>query len=177
MRWVISLGIALLFLSCNGGAPRRVHKLESKELMKGSTIQNIDSAEHTVLQFVIDNKVNYATINQYFRDYKEKAHFPLSLWVTVETLNKNETGHPIDDEAVLFNSLEDSLISHIAASMPFCYIGRTTRDGYREIMFYVTEKQGAVDVMNKFIKQNPFNREVEFAIDDDPTWESVSGLY
>lgn len=143
----------------------------------GSTIENIDNSQHTVIQFEIDNKLCFATINQFFKNYKDKNSFPFSLWITVETLDKNENGHPTGEEAFLFNNLEDSIISHFASRTPFCFIGRTTRDGYREIMIYVADKDKATETMNSFVKENTFNRKITFEIGPDPTWESVSGFY
>jgi len=77
----------------------------------------------------------------------------------------------------LFNSLEDSLIDKFITKTPFCFIGRTTRDDYRELMFYVADKGKATEVMNEFIKEDRFKRKIEFAIDPDTTWESVGGFY
>ncbi len=143
----------------------------------GSTKENIDNSEHAVIQFQIDNKQCFAAINQYFKDYQNKKNFPFSLWVTVETLEKNEQGHPVDTEATLFNSLEDSLIDKFISRTPFCFIGRTTRDGYRELMFYVSDRDEATLVMNAFINENTFKRKIKFSIDPDKAWESVSGFY
>jgi hypothetical protein len=44
-------------------------------------------------------------------------------------------------------------------------------------MFYVADKSKATEVMNEFIKTDTFKRKIEFAIDLDATWESVSGFY
>ena len=95
----------------------------------------------------------------------------------METSKKNQNGHPTDDEALIFNDLEDNLIATLATGTPFCYIGRTTRDGYREIMFYVDDKQRAADVMDGFIKADQFKRKVTYQVDPDKEWVSVEGFY
>ena len=143
----------------------------------GSTIENINNSQHSVIQFQVDNKECFATINQYFKNYPDKKSFPYSLWITIQTLEKNEVGHPTDAEATLFNNLEDALITKFAGKTPFCFIGRTTRDGYREIMIYVSDKEKSMSLMNDFIKENTFKRNMEFSIDKDENWGNVEGLY
>ena len=142
----------------------------------GSTLDNINNSPNAVMKFEIEGKPCIAIINQYFKNYSYKKSFPYSLWITVETKEKNTNGHPLPAEATLFNILEDSLIKSFIPKTRFCYIGRTIRDGYREVMIYVQDKAKATEIMKAFIKDNPFNRKIEFAIDQDPTWESVSGF-
>lgn len=160
----------LVASSCNS-------KKETMNNLLGSTLENINNSEHSVVQFQVDGKLCFATVNQFFKDYDRKSDFPLSLWITVETKDKNEQGHPVDKEAELFNNLEDSLISALDGKTPYCYIGRTTRDGYRELMFYVSDKDKATEIVRTFIETNKFNRQMDFLIDWDREWESVSGLY
>jgi len=143
----------------------------------GSTVANINDAKFSMMQFEIETKLCFATINQNFKDYKHKNTFPYSIWVTVQTSNKNENGHPTDDEALIFNDLEDSLIATLAEKIPFCYVGRTTRDEYREIMFYVSDKQKAAGIMDGFIKADQSKRKIRYEIDLDKEWKSVEGFY
>lgn len=148
---------------------------EKKEVI-GSTIENINNSPHSVIRFQIDNQDCFATINEYFKNYKYKSKFPYSLWITVETLEKNENGHPIDKESQIFNDLEDSIIKMLDKQTPFCFIGRTTRNGFREIMIYVSDKEKTTELMNNFIAQDLFKRKVEYSINKDESWTSVSGL-
>jgi hypothetical protein len=173
---ILAIFLSTLF-SCNTKTVANSKQVMTTDTIVGSTLDNINNSEFSLIQFHVDDKLGFATINQYFRNYKSKSSFPFSLWVTVETLEKNGQGHPLDTEATLFNSLEDSLIDHFVTKTPFCYIGRTTRDGYRELMFYISDKDKAKEVMNEFIKTNTFKRKIEFAIDQDAKWESVEGFY
>jgi hypothetical protein len=167
--------VVFILLSCNNNKMEASQKTVIHNV--GSTIQNINDAEHILLKFQIDNKTCFALINQHFSGYKHKQDFPFSLWITVETKNKNSQGHPIDSEALLFNDIEDSLIEVLAASTPFCFIGRTTRDGYREIMIYGADRKQLSEIMNSFVRENAFGRKITFQIDDDDNWEIVSGFY
>ena len=80
--------------SCNNNKSDNLAKTKSIDTLVGSTLENINNSEHSVIQFQIDGKMCFATINQYFKNYNNKSDFPFSLWVTVETLEKNEEGHP-----------------------------------------------------------------------------------
>ena len=168
----------LLILSCSNNSR---HKSSSKQVITDSqinaTMKNIDSAEYSVREFEVKGKLCFATINESFKNFPRKKEFPLSLWITVETKNRNVNGHPTDEEATLYNNLEDSLLHHLATRVPLCYIGRTTRDGYREVMFYVPDKAEAERAMNAFVNGNRFQRKITFTIGPDTLWESVSGFY
>jgi len=177
MKKIIIITILSSLFSCSNRNMDKPKQTKSTETLVSSNLDNINNSQYSVVKFQIDNKLCFATINQFFKNYKNKNSFPFSLWVTVETLDKNENGHPVDSEALLYNNLEDSLIGHFISKTPFCFIGRTTRDGYREIMFYVSDKVKVTEIMNAFIKENQFKRKIEFAVDPDPTWESVRGFY
>jgi hypothetical protein len=176
MRIIFVLLFLFTLISChNKEMKASQRKTETKN--PGSTLKNINEAEHRLLEFEVENKMCLALINQNFRGYKHKRDFPFSLWITVETKNKNLNGHPIQSEALLFNKIEDSLIRMLAGSTPFCFIGRTTRDGYREIMIYGSDRKKLSETMNRFVRENTFGRNINFQIDDDDNWGSVSGFY
>lgn len=165
------------FAHCGPDSRQETNHTTPIDTVTGSTLKNINESEHVVIQFEIDGKPCFATINQAFKSFKNKQAFPLSLWITVETQQRNPNGHPTNDETTLFNNIEDSLIETFDKKTPFCFIGRTTRDGYREIMFYVRDKQRASETMDNFIKANRFKRTIKYEINRDENWESVSGLY
>ena len=143
---------------------------------KGSNIENINKSSYSVIKFKIDNQECFATINEYFKHYNYKSDFPFALWIKVETIEQNSNGHPTDNEALLFNEIEDSIISQLDKKTPYCFIGRTTRNGFREVMFYVSDKDKSFDLMNKFVNSNKFKRKIELTIDRDDKWKSVSGF-
>ena len=177
MKSVGLIVVILGLIGCNQSISQETNNIEKVDTVIGSTFQNINDAQHSVIQFEVDNKLCFATINQFFKDYKNKQAFPYSLWLTVETLEKNVNGHPTNEEATLFNNLEDGLVEAFDGKTPFCYIGRTTKDGYREIMFYVSDKQKASEIIAEFVKKNKFGRKIQYEIKEDKNWESVSGFY
>jgi hypothetical protein len=171
-RYLIVATMIMTLFSCLN----RKSEPKNDNLIIGSSIENINSSQYTGFKFNIENEVCLATINQYFKGYKYKSQFPYSLWITVETKYKNENGHPTGEEAALFNNLEDSIISKLDRKTPYCFIGRTTRNGYREIMFYVSDKEKAAELLNEFVNEDRFKRKIDFNIGLDKTWESVSGF-
>ena len=50
------------------------------------------------------------------------------------------------------------------------------RNGYREIMIYISEKSTASKLINKFIAEDKFKRKIEYSIVSDKKWESVGGF-
>ena len=142
----------------------------------GSTIENINNSEWSVAEFWVDDEKCFVSVNQYFQNYPSQSNFPYCLWITVGTKEQNDNGHPTSDEAQLFNQLEDSVILQLDGKTPYCFIGRTTMNGYREIMIYVSDKEASSELLNNFIKTNQFGRTIEFEISPDESWNSVSGL-
>jgi hypothetical protein len=108
--------------SCGNKNSDNSEQTKSKKTLVGSTLDNINNSEHSVIQFQVDGKLCFAAINQYFKNFENRSDFPFSLWVTVETRDKNDEGHPVDTEAILFNSLEDSLIENFVAKTHFALL-------------------------------------------------------
>jgi hypothetical protein len=177
MKNILNVIFLIILFSCGAKKKDSTINIKPTEKLVGSTLDNINNSQHAVIEFNVDNKLCFATINQYFKGFSNKKAFPYSLWITVETKEKNRNGHPVDAEAIMYNKLEDSIIYHFISSTPFCFIGRTARNGYRELMFYVADKDKAIDVMNSYLVDNKFERKIKYQITFDPTWESVGGFY
>lgn len=164
----LSLCAVFLLLSCQG---------ESKPAVKYSRITNpADSlVKFRTLEFLVDGKSCVALINQGYKDFKKKKDFPLSLFITVNTLEKDSIGHPTDKEAKVFNALESRILAELAFET--CYIGQTTMNGYRDMIFYIAAKdQKKVALLLKSIKQKE-SRIKSYTFEDDPNWESVAEFY
>ena len=172
MKYFIVTLLLLILISCNS----KEEENQMDKMILGSTVENINNSQYSVIRFKINDEECFATINQYFNNFKYKSDFPCSLWITVETKDKNTNGHPTDQEAELYNSLEDSIVLQFDTKTPYCYIGRTTRNGYREIMFYVSDRDLAAKLMDEYIKESKYDRKIEYDIRLDKNWESVSGL-
>jgi len=172
MKYFIVTLLLLILISCNS----KEEENQMDKMNLGSTLENISNSQYSVIRFQINDEECFATINQYFNNFKYKSDFPYSLWITVETKDKNANGHPTNKEAELYNDLEDSIVRQFDTKTPYCYIGRTTRNGYREIMFYVSDKDLVAKLMDDYVGKNKYDRKIEYDIILDKTWESVSGL-
>jgi|WetSurMetagenome_2_1015567.scaffolds.fasta_scaffold17451_2 hypothetical protein len=172
MKYFIVTLLLLILISCNS----KEEENQMDKMILGSTVENINNSQYSVIRFKINDEECFATINQYFNNFKYKSDFPYSLWISVETKDKNTNGRPTDKEAELYNDLEDSIVRQFDTKTPYCYIGRTTRNGFREIIFYVSDRDLASTLMDVYIGENKYDRKIEYDIRLDKNWESVSGL-
>ncbi|MGB4397795.1 MAG: DUF695 domain-containing protein [Daejeonella sp.] len=131
----------------------------------------------TTLQFEFEGKPCVAVINKQYKDYKNKFMFPLSLFLKVNTLEKDKNEHPTEHEYLAFHELQTAIIRALSAEFTFCHVGATTMTGYRDIIFYINPKdqEKAVLVLNKFKADN--KRFESYTFETDPEWEAVASFY
>ncbi|HCN83294.1 MAG TPA: hypothetical protein DIT07_06675 [Sphingobacteriaceae bacterium] len=165
---VLSLCSALLLLSCQS---------ESKPPVKYNKLFSpADSlVKFRSLEFVLDGKPCTALINQGYKNFKKKKEFPLSVFITINTLEKDSVGHPTEKEAKVFNALESKILADLAFET--CYIGQTTMYGYRDMIFYIASKdqKKVTELLKSMKKKEPRIRSYTF--ENDPEWEAVSEFY
>jgi hypothetical protein len=127
------------------------------------------------LDFIVDGKPCSALINQGYKNFKRKKEFPLSLFVTINTVEKDSIGHPTAKEAAIFNALESEILSSLVSET--CYVGQTTMDGYRDMIFYIPSKdqKKVSDILENIKKKQARIRSYTF--EDDADWEAVSEFY
>lgn len=131
----------------------------------------------TTLQFEFEGKPCVAVINKEYKDFKNKRLFPLSLFLLVNTLEKDKNGHPTEKEAGAFHELQTKIIRELSAQFAFCHVGTTTMNGYRDIIIYMNSKDQdkAVAVLNKIKTEN--QRFESYTFEEDPEWEAVDSFY
>lgn len=131
----------------------------------------------TTLQFEMDGKPCVAIINKQYKDFKNKSLFPLSLFLMVNTLEKDKIGHPTEKEVAAFHELQTNIIRELSAEFTFCHVGTTTMTGYRDIIFYINPKdqETTVAVLNKLKAEN--KRFESYTFEPDPEWEAVASFY
>lgn len=69
----------------------------------------IPAENFSVLKLTIDDSLVLATINTGYDNYPNKKFYPWYTAVLMEVGDKNENGHPTNEEAELLNSLEDKI--------------------------------------------------------------------
>jgi hypothetical protein len=155
-----------LLFSCNS---------ESKPAINNRVAPPDSLVKFRSLDFIVDGKPCLALINVGYKDFRKKKEFPLSLFITINTLEKDIAGHPTANEAIIFNKLESDILSGLA--LKTCYIGQTTMNGYRDMMFYIaSEDHEVVSEKLKIMKQKE-KRIKSYTFENDPEWEAVSEFY
>lgn len=131
----------------------------------------------TTLKFEMDGKPCVAVINKQYKEYKNKAAFPLSLFLMVNTVDKDQNGHPTEKEAVIFHELQSRIIRELSDAFAYCHVGTTTMNGYRDILLYINSKdqEKASAVLNKIKEEN--KRLSSYTFEPDAEWEAVAAFY
>jgi hypothetical protein len=132
----------------------------------------------TTLKFESDGKPCIALINNRYIGFKDQSKFSLSLFIMVNTLDKNKEGHPSEKEAAIFNTLQTEIISELSKVLgTYCYIGTTTMPGYRDILLYINpeDREKATDILKKLKEQN--SRIDSISFETDASWEAVASFY
>ncbi len=131
----------------------------------------------TTLKFEVDGKPCLAVINNDFKDFKGKSDYSLSLFLMVNTIEKDTNGHPTEKESGIFHELQSRIIKGLGLNVPHCHAGTTTMNGYRDIMLYIrpADQDKAVTILNKIKEENP--RFKSYTFEPDPEWEAVASFY
>lgn len=173
-KLLLALTLLLTINSCKGGKKPETASLYIP-INQDSTA--IGKPDFKTLKFEYEGKPCISVINNRYASFKNKSSFPLSLFITVTTIDKDENGHPQGNEAKAFNTLHDEILNSLDSLTDYCYIGHTTMNGYRDIMLYIKtqdEKQ-ITALLNNYKNQN--KRFKSFVYEKDETWEAVADFY
>ncbi len=131
----------------------------------------------TSLQFEVEGKPAVAVINTQYKDFKGKSLFPVSLFITISTKDKDKNGHPTENESVIFHALQTKIIASLSSDFVYAHAGTTTMSGYRDILLYINPKdqEKATAVLNKIKDGN--ERFISYTFEPDPEWEAVASFY
>jgi len=132
----------------------------------------------TTLKFEAEGKPCIALINNRYIDFQEKSKFSLSLFIMVNTIEKNKIGHPEEKETEIFNTLQTKVISELSKVLGiYCYAGTTTMPGYRDILLYIKseDREKAKNILKKLKEQNSRIETISF--EEDAEWEAVASFY
>ena len=127
-------------------------------------------------QIDTEEGVGFINVNQAYDNYPNKKHFPWCAQLLIELKDKNENGHPTDQEAVILNELEDRIQSFLKKNHQVHFIGRVTRKDFRDLLFYIDQPRLDQAETKAFFDEINSIRAVNFNLDNDPEWKFVSGL-
>jgi hypothetical protein len=131
----------------------------------------------TTLKFEVEGKPCVAVIKNQYKDYKDKALYPLSLFITINTVEQDKNGHPTANESAAFLDLQSKIIRDLSAGFLYCHVGTTTMTGYQDILLYINDKdqEKATAILNR-LKEGD-KRFSSYTFERDPEWEAVSSFY
>lgn len=175
-KLLLVLSLLVIINCCKGGKKPETGSLYVP-ISQDSTARDIGKPDFKALKFEYEGKPCIAVINNRYASFKNKRTFPISLFITVTTVDKDEDGHPQSNEAKAFITLHDQILNSLDSVTHYCYIGHTTMTGYRDIMLYIKredEKQ-VTALLNNYKSQN--KRFKSFVYEKDENWEAVADFY
>ncbi len=127
-----------------------------------------------ILQLEIDDSLAIASINTAYNKYPNKKFFPWCAQVLFEISDKNENGHPTNEEAEVLNELEDKVEAFFKENHVVHFIGRLTRNGFRDIFYYLDKPNFDQNKTKIFFDEISAIRAVNFYLDEDSEWDKVA---
>jgi len=151
-----------------------------KKLLSGNNqapIEPIFPAEaYSILKLNMPEGLAFAMVNNGYKNYQNKKFFPYLAGFELEIRNRNDNGHPVDDEAEILNELQARIEQFLKVKHTVHPIARITRNGVRDILMYIDNPKFTQEEAKEFFDQINNVRTVNFTINKDPKWKSVEGL-
>ncbi|MGM0479835.1 MAG: DUF695 domain-containing protein [Bacteroidota bacterium] len=130
----------------------------------------------TVGQIETEEGIGFVNVNQAYDNYPNKKYFSWCAQLVIEFKDKNENGHPTDQEAEVLNELEDKIEGFLKEKHKVHFIGRVTRKDFRDLIYYIDQPRLDQERTRVFFDDISSIRGVNFDLDEDPEWKLVSGL-
>ena len=130
----------------------------------------------SIFQVNLEDGLAFATINTGYDHYPNKRHFPWCAQVELTIQDKNSNGHRTDEEAVILNEIEEKITGFLKQSHAVHAIGRVTRNGARDIMYYLDNPRFNQQELKNFFDGINAIRNLNFTINNDPTWNLVGAF-
>jgi hypothetical protein len=131
---------------------------------------------YTIVKLEIKDGLALATVNNAYDNYANKAFYPWFVGVELQVIDKNDNGHPTDEEAARLNIIQEELETFLKEQHTVHSIARVTRNGFRDIMMYIDKPKLTQEEVNNFFNGIQKDREVNFGIHQDSSWNAVSGF-
>ena len=96
---------------------------------------------YSIFKLNLEDGFGLATINKAYDNYHNKALFLWYAIVNIHLENQNENGHPTDREAEVLIIMEESIKGFLQQSKTVYFIGRVTRRGEMDLLFYLDSRK------------------------------------
>ena len=173
VRYYVFFLLTMICLTACGNSQSPV--IKQRQLSRQA--DSISRQQFQTLEFIVDNKPALAVIDTRYKDFKNKKEFPLSLFITINTVDRDNNGHPTVKEAGIYKNIEGDIMEELDGRLISAFIGRTTMDGYRDLIFYIksSDQDKVTRALTKL--QQKHSRIKEFVFENDPEWEAVSDFF
>jgi hypothetical protein len=116
------------------------------------------------------------TFNKKYEHYPNKSFYPWLVLIELEIVDKNDNGHPTDTEGEKLAELEESITEFIKQKHTTHFVGRVTRNGDRELLYYIDTPKFVQAEVNAFCDNIMQERGINWGMEKDPEWKGVSGF-
>ena len=136
----------------------------------------IPKENYSIFHLDMESGLAFATINTGYNNYPNKEFYPWYAAILMEIQDKNDNGHPTDEEASILNDLEDRITQFLNKTQVAHRIGRVTRNGERDIIYYLSNPKFDPDETKLFFDSINAIRPMNFTIEKDKSWKNVGGF-
>jgi hypothetical protein len=141
---------------------------------EGKPVEPIFPGESfTIFKLNFPDGWGLATANKAYDNYANKSFYAWHVLVELEVIVKNENGHPIDEEALKLNELEEKVNAFLKQSQTVHFVARITRNGFRDLLFYIDKPTITQQQLSAFCDEVMNERGINLGIQEDPKWKAV----
>ncbi len=130
----------------------------------------------SIFKLTIEGGLALATINTGYDNYQNKSCYPWYTAVTMHIHDKNENGHPTNEEAEILNNLEEKIVEFLKRTQIVHAVGRVTRNGERDIFYYTDEPKFNPGNSREFFDAISAVRLVNISVEKDKKWSNVAAF-
>lgn len=131
---------------------------------------------YSISKLTFEDGWGLATFNNKYNNYPNKSFFPWHVLVELEIIDKNDNGHPMDTEAEKLIKLEEEVLEFIKQKHTVHFLGRVTRNGFRDLLYYIDTPKLEQTEVNVFCDKVMKERGINFGMEKDPKWTAVSAF-
>ena len=129
-----------------------------------------------ILKLDMPDGLAIATVNKAYENYPNKSFYPFFVGIELEIIDKNDNGHPVNEEAVKLNDIQEEIEAFLKQTQTVHSVARVTRNGARDILIYIDEPKLKQKEVETFFNKIQKERQVNFGIQKDSAWNAVSGF-
>ncbi len=127
----------------------------------------------SVLQGEVDGRPMIAMIDMGLRGYKEKSTVPWFLSLSTPLVNPTADGLPTKGDSKNLDEWEDAVEKELIGEGRFTFVGRVTRNGHRELLYYIHQPATSTKKLQRLIDAH-LTRPFAFRYERDDKWEKAN---